>query len=125
MGKYIANNLDGKVLGDLKLQVWTQIENGNFHRGHNNQSGYYNQKINFLSPSLRIENLDELEDYSKQHQIDFLVVDNIDDNHFPVFKEIFYNENDYPFLEKVYDTDLEGYEKLRVKIFEINHSKLE
>ncbi len=87
--------------------------------------GYYNQKVSFHLPPFSIENKDQIRQFLKEYEINFLIVDNISDNHFPIFDEIFYNENNYTFLEKIYDTDLEEYEKLRVKIFEINHSKLE
>lgn len=125
IGKYIVNSLDGKIAGDLKIQLWTQIENGNFRVDPDYPDGYYNQKVSFHLPPLSIENKDQLREFLKEYEINFLIVDNISDNHFPIFDKIFYNENNYPFLEKVYDTDLEDYIKLRVKIFEINHSKLE
>jgi hypothetical protein len=123
IGKYVVDNLQGKVSGDLKMEVWTQIDNASFIE--NDSGGWYsNQKISFQAPVFRIANLDDLQKFSTQHQINYLIVDNIDDNHFPVFKEIFYNEDDYPFLEKIYDTDFEKFKKVRIKIFEINHNNL-
>jgi hypothetical protein len=124
LSKYVVDNFQGTVSGDLKMEVWSQIEKGNFVQ-NDLGGGYSNQKIIFQSPVFRVDNIDKLQNFSKERGINYLIVDNIDDNYFPVFKEIFYNENNYSFLEKVYDTDLEGYNKIRVKIFEINHNNVE
>ena len=39
--------------------------------------------------------------------------------------DIYSNEEKYPFLKKVFDSDNHDYQKYGVKIFEINYSKLE
>jgi hypothetical protein len=125
ISKHVVNNLDGNISGDLRLQIWTQMGNENYKIKANDSGGFSNEKINFYSPEFRVENFEDLKKYLKQDQINFLIVDNIDDNRFPVFNQIFYKENKYSFLEKIYDTDMEKYKKIRVKIFEINYEKLE
>ena len=40
-----------------------------------------------------------------------------------IFQEVFFNEDRYPFLEKIYDSSELGMKK-HVKIFEINYQKL-
>ena len=125
VSKYVTNNLYGNISGDLKIQVWTQMGNENYKIKQNDSGGFSNEKINFYSPEFRVENLEDLKKHLKQNQINFLIVDNIEDNHFPIFNKIFYKNNEYSFLEKIYDTDMEKYKKIRVKIFEIDHEKLE
>jgi len=43
----------------------------------------------------------------------------------PLSLDIYFNEEKYPFLKKVFDSDFNDYQKYRVKIFEVNYNKLE
>ena len=42
---------------------------------------------------------------------------------YPYLDEIYENEEKFPYLTKVFDTEQEGFEKLKVKVFEINYKK--
>ena len=37
--------------------------------------------------------------------------------------EIYENEEKFPYLRKVFDTDQEGFEKFKTKVFEIDYEK--
>jgi len=37
--------------------------------------------------------------------------------------EIYENEDKFPYLTKVFDTENEGFEKLKAKVFEIDYKK--
>ena len=43
----------------------------------------------------------------------------------PLSLDIYFNEEKYSFLKKVFDSDNNNYIKYRVKIFEVDYSKLE
>ena len=43
----------------------------------------------------------------------------------PLSLDIYFNEEKYPFLKKVFDSDNHDYQKYGVKIFEVDYSKLE
>ena len=52
------------------------------------------------------------------------IVTNEKENEFRGFVDkIYSNEEKYPYLKKIFDSELENYEKLKIKIFEINYTK--
>ena len=52
------------------------------------------------------------------------IVTNEKENEFRGFVDkIYSNEEKYPYLKKIFDSELENYEKLKIKIFEINYKK--
>jgi len=118
LGKYIANNLKGKVMGHLFLETIRNIPNV--------KTGTYfsNQEISVINPDIRIDTVQKLMDYSIQHKIEFLVIeDTLDEKHFPIFEDVFYNEKNFPFLEKIFDSEGKGYKKVKAKIFKIDYVK--
>ena len=42
---------------------------------------------------------------------------------YPYLDQIYHNESNYEFFEKVFDSKVMKYEKLHVKVFEINFEK--
>ena len=42
---------------------------------------------------------------------------------FPFLEDVFNNEEKYFYLKKVFDSELEGYEKLKIRVFQIDHVK--
>ena len=42
---------------------------------------------------------------------------------YPYLDEIYENEENFPYLTKVFDTEKEGFEKLKAKVFEIDYKK--
>ena len=42
---------------------------------------------------------------------------------FPFLEDVFNNEEKYFYLKKVFDSELKGYEKLKIKVFQIDHVK--
>ena len=116
LGKYISKNFQGKITGHLLLEIirnTPDIKSGPY---------FSNQQISISNPDIRMNTITKLMDFSFQNNIDFLVMEDYpDDKHFPIFSEIFYNEKNFSYLEKVFDSDNHGYKKLRVKIFKINY----
>lgn len=118
-GKYIADNLNGKITGNVRLEV---IRNMN-----NLESGayFFNEKLSVYDPGTPINSVSELMDYCYQNKIDYLIVEQKKiEKHFPVFTTNEFNENTN-FLEKIYDTEESDYKKLRAKIFRINYNVYE
>lgn len=75
---------------------------------------------------IQTKNFDSLEKYIKSSEnegLTHLVVD--DSKNRPVFlKDVFYHDEKYPYLIKVFDSQENGY-KYHVKIYKINYEKLE
>ena len=71
-------------------------------------------------------NFDTIEsflEYGKLQGLTHLVLDG-DNMDVEIFKEVFFNEDRYPFLEKIYDSNVSGFET-EVKIFKINYKLIE
>ena len=113
-GKYVVKNFEGTVTAT----------NWNFIK-HNMPYPQNELKLKLIIPSFSVESKIELIDYIKNNKIDYIIMDNEKDIRFPVFQEIFVNENEFEFLDKVYDSKQINFEKYYAKIFKINYDKLE
>ena len=45
--------------------------------------------------------------------------------HFEYLDDVYDNEDMYPYLEKVFDSNEQGFKKFHVKVFEINYEKFQ
>jgi len=117
-GKYVANNLDGNITGNIRLEIVRNMI-------HVKSTTYlFNEKLSLFDPGFPIDSVSELMDYSIQNKIDYLIIEqNKVEKHFPVFHKIEFNEDDLPFLKEIYDTEKSDYKKLKVKIFKINYDE--
>ena len=41
----------------------------------------------------------------------------------PITDALYYNYEQYPYLKKIFDSSNQGFEKLKVKVFEIDYEK--
>jgi hypothetical protein len=114
IAKYIINNFSGRVMGDLYLQISHNIPDAKI-----GDSAIYNDKFAITIQEFPIDTKDKLIDVSKKLRVDYLIIDDEVDRRYPIFDDIFKHETDYPFLEKVFDSDQAGYQKIHVKIFKI------
>lgn len=65
------------------------------------------------------DSLQELIQFGKENDLKHLVIDS-DGDGIDYLSDIFTNENEYPFLEKIYDSNVEGF-TYHVKFFKINY----
>ena len=122
-GKYIANSFKGIIMGDLYNYIQHNIPEARYGVGiggsvRNDDIGV----VGFGPPSV---SFNDLKNYLIDAKITHIVIDDNFDARSPELIEIYANEDNYPFLTKVFDSKDEGYIKLRVKVFEIDHNKLE
>ena len=66
------------------------------------------------------ETLDEFLEYAKENNLEYLAIDD-DGDGVEFLYEIFHNETDFKFLEKIYDSQNDGY-NYHVKFFRINYN---
>jgi hypothetical protein len=113
-GKFVANNYNGKMMGDLTHHIeYYLIELDQVPIKQN-------EKIQIINPFFVIPTLNHLEKYMINNKITYVIIDNSLDNRYPMFEEIFYHEQNYPKFEKVYDSKNHEFIKLEVKIFKLN-----
>jgi len=118
-GKFVINNFSGRILGGpynelthnvLNARLGNNVEEGNIH----------NDKIAIIATYSPIDSSEKLLDTISNLKINYIIVDNIKNNRYPIFLDIFENENKYSYLKKVFDSDDNAYKEYHVKIFKIN-----
>jgi hypothetical protein len=114
-GKYIANNFEGDITGNMRLEIIRNMPNLTITTNH------FNEKLSFVDPGVTMESMPQLMKYSKQNSINYLVVEqNIIQKHFPIFNKILADKNQYVYLEEIFDSKNLDYKKFNAKIFKIN-----
>ncbi len=114
-GKYIANNFEGNITGNMRLEIIRNMPDLIITSGH------FNDKLAFFGPGNTINSLPQFMEYSKENKIDYFVIEEqIIQKHYPVFNEILINKKQYIYLEEVFDSDSLDYKKLKAKIYKIN-----
>lgn len=117
IGGKIAKNFEGNIMGHLRLQIMQ-----NMPEIITSGPAFYNSQISLWNPGVTIDTISKLMEYSKENKIDYIVMDDIyDKKHFPIFKQILHNQENFPYLEKVYDSHQDGYKKINIQIFKINY----
>ena len=114
-GKYIVNNYDGNISGNMRLEIIRNMSDLRL------SSSFFNDKLEYFDPGITIDSISQLMKYSKENTIDYLVVEEyIVQKHYPIFNEILINNNQYVYLEEVFDSNNLDYKKFKAKIFKIN-----
>lgn len=128
--KFVVHNLDGKILDESG----PALEYVSYVLISDSSSNFKNYKIsqNILQESQKTSNLDRV--YIHANSIDDLVskgksyelkylISNENKGYFHQYvDEIYYNENQYPYLKKIFDSNEKGFTKLKLKVFEIDYN---
>lgn len=132
-GMYVAKNLDGKSLrefgGSLDYLRYVYVENSpqqffNCNVEYNKKLCGYDKNTGFLQPiTIAGTSVEEIINKGQTYDLKYIFA-NKDKNELHGFiDDIYFNEMNYPYLKKIFDSDEHGYEKLHIKIFEINYQK--
>ena len=114
-GKYIANNFEGDITGNMRLEITRNMPDIVIGSPH------FNEKLAFFDPGVTMDSIPQLMKYSKENTINYLVIEqNIMQKHFPIFHKILADKNQYTYLEEVFDSKNLDYKKFKAKIFKIN-----
>ena len=131
--KYVVNTFDGNSLrefgGSLDYLKLVYIENS--PEKHNNCNveftknlcGYDKNKGYLKSITIIGDSIEEILKKGETYELKYIFV-NEQKNDFHGFIDDVYNkEMDYPYLNKIFDSDESGFKQLKVKIFKINYDK--
>ena len=124
---YALNNLDGIVLRDFGggLDYVTYLKatsSENFKTYKINDDLDKNYKFSDMS----LPNSETFELFIKnaeKNNLKYIISNKIDTGMNPLIDELYLNHEKYPYLKKIFDSDFEGYEKLKIKVFEIDYTK--
>lgn len=115
-GKYIVNNYEGNITGNMRLEIIRNMHNLDTSAPH-----FENDKIAFFDPGTTITSMLELMKYSNENKIEYLLIEeNVEQKHFLIFKKILVDKDQYNYLEEKFDSNELDYKKFKAKIFKIN-----
>jgi len=118
--KYVVTNYEGKISSPNN---WTFILL--YTHSVDNPLGKPETPSKHLLPNVVIHNENDLIEFLIKNKINYLIVDDEPEKLLNFSRDIYFNEEKYLYLSKVFDSDFNDYQKYRVKIFEVDYSKLE
>ena len=132
----LENKFDGKILDagyTLKGLYYVHVmdPDGVFknYKITQNPGAYYmfefnSENVNLMPTMLYAKSLEDFIEVSYEYELNYISINKKDVILFyPYLDEIYENEDKFPYLTKVFDTENEGFEKLKAKVFEIDYKK--
>ncbi len=74
------------------------------------------------SISIHGKSLAELVKNGKEFELEYIIAKK-EKNFYPFLSDLYSNEESYPYMVKIFDSNELGYKKLKVKVFEIDYEK--
>ena len=132
----LENKFDGKILDagyTLKGLYYVHVmdPDGVFknYKITQNPGAYYmfefnSENVNLMPTMLYAKSLEDFIEVSYEYELNYISINKKGVMPFyPYLDEIYENEDKFPYLTKVFDTENEGFEKLKAKVFEIDYKK--
>ena len=132
----LESKFNGKILDSgytLKGLLYAHVTDPdsvfkNYKISHNPGSYYMfefnSENVNLMPTTLYAKSLEDFIEVSYEYELNYISINKKDVMIFyPYLGEIYENEDKFPYLTKVFDTENEGFEKLKVKVFEIDYKK--
>ena len=95
---------------------------------HNNISMDFMEEFNSENRNVKpiqlyAKSLEDFIEVSYEYELNYISINKngVSDVFYPYLDEIYESEAEFSYLTKVFDTEREGFEKLKVKVFEINY----
>jgi hypothetical protein len=81
------------------------------------------ENINLIPIILYAKSLEDFIGVSYEYELNYISINKngVEDIFYPYLDEIYENEEKFPYLRKVFDTEQEQFEKLKAKVFEIDY----
>jgi hypothetical protein len=81
------------------------------------------KKYEFREIGVYGESIEDLISNGEDLDLKYLIANNRDTFYYPFVDNIYHNEENFPYLVKVFDSEKNGYQKLKLKVFEIDYEK--
>ena len=83
------------------------------------------ENANLMPTILYAKSIEDFIEVSHEYDLNYISINKngISEVFYPYLDKIYENEKDFPYLTKVFDTEEKGFEKLKVKVFEIDYQK--
>ena len=125
--KYALNNLHGVTLqdyeGSLDYVPYLLLSESTENRKINSSiiQNTYKQFEDTSGPNGK--NIEELIADGKNYNLKYIISNETPGFLHPFTDALYYNYEQYPYLKKIFDSSNQGFEKLKVKVFEIDYEK--
>ena len=125
--KYALNNLHGVTLrdyeGSLDYVPYLLLSESTENRKINSSiiQNTYKQFEDSSGPNGT--NIEELIADGKNYNLKYIISNETPTFIHPITDTLYYNYEQYPYLKKIFDSSNQGFEKLKVKVFEIDYEK--
>jgi len=132
-GEYVIQNLNGNSLrewgGSLDYLRYIYVEKSpqqffNCDVEYNKKLCGYNKENGFLQPiTITGSSVNEIISKGQSYDLKYIFVNKEKNNFHGFIDDIYSQEENYPYLTKIFDSTEYGYEKLEIKVFEIDYKK--
>ena len=130
--EYLVENYDGKILRDetvIDYLAYASLTSGDNDfksfkspRGKNPYPDLYEPgKVVWLS--VNGKTIEELITNGETRELKYIGILEGGSYFFPFLNDLYYNEEKYPYMEKIFDSDEMAYKEFKIKAFEINYKK--
>ncbi len=131
----LENKFDGKILdagytlkGFHYVHVTDPLGAFKNYKISQDPGAYYlfefnKENVNLMPTVLYAKSLEDFIEVSYEYELNYISINKngVSDIFYPYLNEIYENEAKFPYLIKVFDTEREGFEKLKAKVFEIDY----
>ena len=80
-------------------------------------------KLAYQEIGVSASNIEDLILKGEPLNLNYLISNQHDTFYYPFVDQVYLNEEQYPYLIKIFDSHEHGYEKLKIKVFEIDYEK--
>ena len=80
-------------------------------------------KLAYQEIGVSASNIEDLILKGEPLNLNYLISNQHDTFYYPFVDQVYHNEEQYPYLIKIFDSHEYGYEKLKIKVFEIDYEK--
>ena len=85
--------------------------------------GTERNKFAYQETGVSASNIEDLVLKGESLNLNYLISNQHTTFYYPYIDQVYHNEKQYPYLIKIFDSSEYGYEKLKIKVFEINYEK--
>ena len=81
------------------------------------------KKYEFREIGVYGESIEDLISNGEDLDLKYLISNSHDTFYYPFVDNVYHNEENFPYLVKIFDSEKHGYQKLKLKVFEIDYKK--
>ena len=125
--KYALNNLDGTVLrdfgGSLDYVQYLLISESTENYKINSSIIKNSDKLFRVSIAPTGETIEEIVANGENYDLKYIISNEIPGYFHPITDTLYDNYEQHPYLKKIFDSNSQGFKKLKIKVFEIDYEK--